>query len=89
MKGEGDGRRGEGAYPAPSAAGGGARLGLTETDTDEALPRAGRVWGRGDWEIVEVERLTGSDCPVDGKDRRVLAAEAHISWAYTVYRRAP
>lgn len=60
--------------------------GLTDADVDQALRRAERGWGRGDWEFVDVERLTSPACPLDVKDGRALVTEASTRWAYTVHR---
>jgi len=60
--------------------------GLTDADVEDALRHAGRGWGRGGWEFVAVERLTGAPCPLDVRNPGALAADAGYGWAYVVTR---
>lgn len=62
--------------------------GENDAEVDEALRQAGRGWGRGGWEFVAVERLTGAPCPLDVRSPGALAADAGYGWAYVVTRAA-
>jgi hypothetical protein len=63
--------------------------GVTEADIDSALARAGQGWARNTWQFAQVERLTGTPCPIDVKDPKSIAADAGFDWAYAVYSAAP
>jgi len=64
--------------------------GLTETEVDRAVSRAGWGESREAWEFVEVCELRGPCRPegLNPEDRSSVTGEDEKTWAYVVYRAA-
>lgn len=61
--------------------------GESEADIQKAVDHAGHEPSRSRWQFTEIERVTGTPCPINVRSPRpaVLAADAGYGWAYEVY----
>lgn len=61
--------------------------GPTTADQERAIHRASQGQSRNAWTFVEIERLTGTQCPINTRDPdpKSIAADAGYGWAYIIY----
>lgn len=59
--------------------------GVTEADQERAIHRAGQSPSRNRWDF-EIERASGTTCPLNLDDPKALASERGYHWAYIVLK---